>query len=268
MNPSIVLRLIPLNRTETRCSQFTRYLPLLLLLLSRHEVSGLEVDCRACNFCRGQPDLNQELTERVKKHIVQGKSVEEIAALEGGRSILRPPIERWVNSLPGAVHPIPEKLKYRGSALLCNRFFTCIEPCVRVNGVCIGTEKLGHLFQQGWEYYRISVLDKKGDRVAERYGEWLEGKQPREAYVGEEPYFRQQFSGSRVGYGGFGRNTTGVISNADLEANKAGLQMYKDIQEGRFQSIGDYVSSQLCEEVNFNEYTPEMQAIVERNGRN
>jgi hypothetical protein len=267
MNPSIFLRLIPFSRRETRCSQFTRYLPL-LLLLSRHDVFGLEVDCRACNFCRGQPDLNEELTERVKKHIAQGKSVEKIAALEGGRSILRSPIERWVNSLPGAVRPSPEKLKYRGSRRLCNRFFTCIEPCVRVNGVCIGTEKLGHLFQQGWEYYRISVSDKKGDHVAERYGEWLEGKEPRQAYVREEPYFRQQFSGSRVGYGGFGRTTSGVISNADLEANKAGLQMYKDIQAGRFQSIGDYVSSRLCEEVNFNEYTPEMQAIVERNGRN
>ena len=156
-----------------------RYLPL-LLLLSRQGAFGLEVDCQACNFCRGQPDLKDELTQRIKKHIAEGKSVEEIATLEGGRSILRPPIELWANLQPGAVRPSPEKLKYRGSHLSNNGFFTCIEPCVRVNGVCIGTEKLGHLFQQGWEYYRISVVDKKGDRVAERYGEWLEGRESRD----------------------------------------------------------------------------------------
>ena len=70
-----------------------------------------------------------------------------------------------------------------------------------------------------------------------------------------------------MGYGGYGRTMTGVISNADLAANKAGLQMYKDLDDGRFKSIGDYVSSELCEEVNFNAYTSETEAIVRRNGR-
>ena len=236
------------------------------LLACGQRAAGLEVDCRACNFCRGQPDLNVELTERVKKHIAAGKSAEEIAMLEGGRSILRPPIELWVNRHLGAVRPDPDQLKYRGSHLPNSGLFSSIEPCVKVNGVCLGTDKIGHLFQQGWEYYRISVVDQKGDRMAERYGEWLEGKEPRDAYAGEESYFRQQLSGSRVGYGGYGRTLTGVISHADLEANKAGLRMYKDLQNGRFKSLGDYVSSQLCEEVNLNEYTPEMAAIVQRNG--
>jgi hypothetical protein len=123
------------------------------------------------------------------------------------------------------------------------------------------------LFQQGWEYYRISVIDKKGDRMAERYGEWLEGKESRDAYAAEEPYFRQQLSGRCVGYGGYGRTLSGVVSNADLEANKAGLQMYKDIQAGHFRSIGDYVSNRLCEEANLNEYAPGMKTIVENNDR-
>ncbi len=243
--------------------------PLLLvsLLASGRLALGLEVDCRACSFCRGRPDLNDDLTRRIKRHLAEEKSVEEIAALEGGQSILRPPIERWANRHPGAVRPAPEKLKYRGSRLPNNRLFTSIEPCVNVNGVCVGTDKLGHLFQQGWEYYRISVVDKKGDRVAERYGEWLEGKESRDAYAADEPYFRRQLSGSRVGYGGFGRTMTGVISNADLVANKAGLRMYKDLQSGCFKSMGDYVSKDLCEEANWNGYTTEMETIVRRNGR-
>ena len=133
--------------------------------------------------------------------------------------------------------------------------------------MCIGTDKLAHLFQQGWEYYKISVIDQKGDRLAERYGEWLEGKEARVKYTDDEEYFKNQFSGRRVGYGGFGRTISGVISNADLAANQAGLRMFKDLKAGRFKSICDYVSPLLCEEINLNEYTPGMRRIVAGNGR-
>jgi hypothetical protein len=148
-----------------------------------------------------------------------------------------------------------------------NPFISAYARCVKIAGVCIGTDKLGHLFQQGWEFYRISVLEAKGDRVAERYGEWLEGKEPRENYSADEACFRKQFSGRLVGYGGFGRRISGVISNADVAASKAGLQMYKDISNHCFNTIADYVSGALCEEKNPNEYTPEMRRIVEKNAR-
>ena len=125
----------------------------------------------------------------------------------------------------------------------------------------------GHLFQQGWEYYRIAVLDGKGDALAERYGEWLEGREPREQYAADEEYFRRQPSGRLVGYGGYGRCISGVISHADLSASAAGLQMYRDLAAGRFKNITNYVSEKLCEEVNLNDYTPEMKRIVAGNGR-
>ena len=228
--------------------------------------AGLEVDCRACDFCKGKPDLEPDLTARIKKHIAAGKSAEEIAKAEGGAAIIRPPIEVWANHHPAAVQPDLIKLKYRGSNLPNNLLFHSYEPCVNIAGVCIGTDKLGHLFQQGWEYYQISVIDKKGDRMAVRYGEWLEGKEERSAYVADEVYFKRQFSGRLLGYGGFGRTMSGVISNADLAANKAGLQLYKDLKAGRFKSMRDYISGLLCEEINRNEYTPEMKKIVEKNG--
>jgi hypothetical protein len=44
------------------------------------------------------------------------------------------------------------------------------------------------LFQPGWEDYRISVIDRKGDRLAERYGAWLEGRDAREKYTDDEEY--------------------------------------------------------------------------------
>ncbi|HYV27978.1 MAG TPA: hypothetical protein VFA77_10625 [Candidatus Eisenbacteria bacterium] len=227
---------------------------------------GLEVDCEACDFCAGKPDLAIELTARIKQHIAEGKSVEEIAKLEGGGSILRPPIELWANLNPAATQPDAARLKYRGSKLPNNFLFHSYEPCVNIAGVCLGTDKLGHLFQQGWEYYKISVIDKKGDRLAERYGEWLEGKEERSVYTADEPYFKKQSSGRLLGYGGFGRTMSGVISNADLAANKTGLKMYQDIKSGHFKSIADYISKMLCEEINLNEYTPEMKKIVEKNG--
>ena len=237
-----------------------------LLLLATFRAPALEVDCRACNYCRDKRDLRDELNARILHHIAGGKSAAQIAELEGGGSIIRPPIEVWADAHPEAARPDRRLLKYRGSKLPDTFLFSAYEPCVKVCGVCLGTDKLGHMFQQGWEYYRIAVLDGKGDALATRYGEWLEGKETREKYVSDEKYFRRQRSGRLLGYGGFGRTMSGVISNADLAANLAGLQMYKDIARGKFESIANYVSEQLCEEVNCNEYTPEMKRLVERNG--
>ena len=231
---------------------------------------ALEVDCRACDYCRTKGDLGAELTRRIRAHLDQGRSAEVIARIEGGTNlaaILRPPIALWANRHPEAVRPDPVRLKYRGLNLPNNRLFTSYEPCVKVCGVCLGTDKLAHVFQQGWEYYTISVLDQKGDRLAERYGEWLEGLEPRQRYADAEEYFKRQFSGRHLGYGAFGRTMSGVISPADLEANKAGLRLYKDLARGVFRSMDDYISPQLCEEVNPNQYTPEVQAVVEKNQR-
>jgi hypothetical protein len=70
-----------------------------------------------------------------------------------------------------------------------------------------------------------------------------------------------------VGYGGFGRSLSGVISHADLAANIAGLKFYKDLAADRFKDMAAYITKDLCEEVNRNEYTTAMQRIVQGNGR-
>ena len=229
--------------------------------------SALEVDCQACYFCCGKKDLADELTERIRNHITQGRSAPEIAEAEGGKSIIRSPIELWAERHPKATAPDRRLIKYRGSNLPDNILFSAYARCIKVGGVCIGTDKLGHLFQQGWEYYQISVIDGKGDHLAERYGEWLEGKEPKECYSADEPYFLCQHSGRLAGYGGFGRTISGIISNADLAASRAGLRLYQDLSRGAFENITNYISGALCEEINLNEYTPEMKKIVERNGR-
>ena len=230
-------------------------------------LTALEVDCQACNYCIGQPDLLKELTARVAQHLSAGRTEAQIAEIEGGTALISSPIQEWANRHPGATRPDHGKLKYRGSHLPDNPLFSAFVSCVKVNGVCIGADKLGHFFQQGWEYYRIAVLDGRGDAMAERYGEWLEGSRPRAEFTTDEDYFRRQRSGSRVGYGGFGRTLSGVISHADLAANRAGLQFFKDIAARRFETMASYFTSELCEEINRNDYTAEMRAIVEANGR-
>jgi hypothetical protein len=230
-------------------------------------VPALEVDCVACNYGAGKPDLLVELNARIARHLAAGHSAAVIADQEGGQGLVSSPIQEWASRHPAAKKPAAQLIKYRGSHLPHTHLFTAYVPCVTVNGVCLGTDKLGHFFQQGWEYYWIAVVDGKGDRVAERYGEWLEGLEERATYAAEESYFRRQLSGSKVGYGGFGRELSGVISPADLAANRAGLRFYRDLIAGRFRDIATYITPDFCEENNPNRYTRAMRAIVERNGR-
>ena len=233
-------------------------------LLAAGRTCALEADCAACNYCEGKGDIAEALDARIRKHVTDGKSVAQIAEAEGGGSVVRPRIEVWADHLPEAVQPDRRRLKYRGSGLPDNALVSAYAPCVKVNGVCIGTDKLAHLFQEGWEYYRISVLESKGDALAIRYGEWQEGLAPRENYSADEVYFLKQPM-DRFGYGMFGRCLSGVISHADLAANEAGLRMFKDIAAGRFKTIRDYVSKDFCEETNPNEYTPQMKQLVAKN---
>jgi hypothetical protein len=58
---------------------------------------------------------------------------------------------------------------------------------------------------------------------------------------------------------------TGVLSNADLAANAAGLQFYKDYAAGKFKTICDYVNKDWDEEKNPNEYTDAVKMMVEKN---
>ncbi len=237
---------------------------LVVLCLFATRVPALEVDCRACNYCEGKGDLASALTARIQQHIANGMSARQIAEWEGGDSLVRPRIEQWADHQPEAVRADRRLLKYRGSGWPDNFVISAYAPSVKVNGVCLGTEKLAHLFQHGWEYYCIAVLDGQGDARARRYGEWQEGLAAREEYAADEPYFLQQPMGW-PGYGGYGRCISGVISHADLAANQAGLQLYKDLAAGRFKTITDYVTKDLCEETNPNEYTPAMKRLIEAN---
>lgn len=134
-------------------------------------------------------------------------------------------------------------------------------PVVNLCGVCVGADKLGHFFQQGSEYFRIgealrerirtwtpderqafaaaagiggplsSPVDEEDlfiDSYTHEYGKYLEGlphRLPDEeiAWLGDVIEEYRFF-----GYYGKWAGPSGVMSRADLEANKQGGYFYRD----------------------------------------
>jgi hypothetical protein len=235
-------------------------------LLACAVMRAMECDCAAAGYCAHQPDLADAIDARIRSHLAAGRSAEQIYLAEAGDSIVRPAIERWANGHADASPVDRARLKYRGAKLPDFFFFSAFDGSVKVAGVCIGADKLGHFFQQGWECYVIAVRDQQGEQLARSYAEWLEGVHHPEHYAAHENYFRRQRSGRFAGYGGFGRNISGVISHADVAASCAGVRFYRDLADGNFKTIRDYVTADWCEETNRNDYNATMKRIVERNG--
>jgi hypothetical protein len=223
-----------------------------------------EVDCVACGSCKGKKDISEFMDNLIKKEIAAKTSAENLYK-KWGQGLQYTTIERELMKHPEyAAPPGLDKTIYAGHKVL--ETFG-LAGCVKLCGQCVGIDKVGHFFQQGWQYYRISVLDNKGDELAKMYGVWTEGKGKPEDYKENEEYFKKVFGlGGR--YGIYGKTISGVISNADLAANLAGLQFYKDYAAGKFKTICDYVSKDWDEEQNPNEYTDEVKKLVEKNLQN
>ena len=86
-----------------------------------------------------------------------------------------------------------------------------LSPTINVYGVYIGTDKIGHFFQQGFEYYRgfrdeekRGLTPEQATREAVKIGVWQE-------------------------HGFYGETMVGVYSNADLATNFAGFQFYLNL---------------------------------------
>ncbi|HBB87625.1 MAG TPA: hypothetical protein DC047_08435 [Blastocatellia bacterium] len=151
-------------------------------------------------------------------------------------SIGRSAIEDWAGSLGAKKVDLPQQsaTKYKGVnfGIWMQPFFPILNPTMKVNGICIGSDKLGHFAQQGGQYF-VMARRTAGKTVAdaEDFGERTEG-------------------------GGFGLATTGVFSNADLEANRQGLKFYDDIAANPTLTfdIASYISNKWNEQANPNFY--------------
>ncbi len=163
------------------------------------------------------------------------------------------PIEIWAEALPGTKQYKPteaeskygDKLTY-GAWQVMGFKPDVVAATMLVNDIFIGSDKLGHFFQQGHEYYRMHKEGKTEGEV-EKYGHDLE-----------------------IGTYGLGYNDifgSGVYSSADLEANRTGYQFYKDLEKdiNLIFDIGNYINSNWNEENNLNAYHPEIAPVVWEN---
>lgn len=118
-------------------------------------------------------------------------------------------IERWVMNSENIDRLQPSRYDsiYRGHPIWATRVAALfgIGPTIKVNGVLIGSDKLGHFLSQGRKFWIRYV------------------KMQDEAQAAEHSAFTERAL--------FGQATTGVYSNADLVANYEGYRFYRSLFE-------------------------------------
>jgi hypothetical protein len=153
--------------------------------------------------------------------------------LGANTSLGRSAIEDWASGLgpDKVIQPSQIDTKYAGVSyqLWTQKMFKILNPTMRVNDICIGSDKLGHFIELGFDYFARAHNAKKGD--TEQFGKDDEA-------------------------GRHGLTTTGVYSNADQEANRVGLKFYEDLLANPTLNfdISNYITTKWNEEVNPNFY--------------
>ena len=154
------------------------------------------------------------------------------------------PIERWLGGLgPGSVHQVPQdRTKYRGVRYGAWPTGLVLCPVIKLGGRLVGTDKLGHFAQQGYQYYVESLKYPDAEEAA--------------------AVIAQRSSAFEVGC--YGLRTTGVYSHADIAAEYAGWRFYADLaaQPDGIVDIGRYVTDAWNEEANPNWYAASVAEMV------
>jgi hypothetical protein len=161
-------------------------------------------------------------------------------------SVGRTGIEDWAAGLsPKKARTVEQKeTKYTGVSyrLWMQPLFPILNPTMRINDICVGSDKLGHFLQQGLTYYGTVHAPGGSVKAAET-----------ESRESEEH--------------GFGLEATGVLSNADQEANHQGFRFYEDLTANPAMTfdIGKYINRNWNEEVNPSFYEASVGPVVWRN---
>jgi hypothetical protein len=257
-------------------------------------VQRAEIDDRPIN-CRELSDSTQLLDQHVNSvlasasRISDGRRRVEYVYQQLGVGSPYSEIEKWCERLPEThQNRVPiERSRYAttlygrrtGSHPLVNAWLKgekALGTVLKIGDTCIGSDKLGHFFQQGRDYFYITDVLGKSDAYALGFGEWLEGRTPADPAVSawidrmnerDWPGFDELMFGISFWRGVFGLSTTGVFSRADLEANRAGMEFYKRVYASpktRF-SARAYIDGQWNEIVNPSCFGPEMARLVAAN---
>ena len=233
-----------------------------------------------CSCKEGQPDVSNWVNNLVRGALSVVSDVPEAI-----RSAIENRLIKNFAAGPGNVHVGIEELtnsaikdgNIYGNRCLCDNSPTESAPSIMVCGVCIGTDKLGHFFEEGLGYFDIAT--NWNDDYAIAWGYWTEGllapNLTAETFSwlkhGRIPYFN--FAGTivrdrkNVDYWAQATDVlpvTGALldkyggsSPSDLAANEKGLQFYKalfsgDTDKAQKFNICDWVDSKWDQKRNPN----------------
>jgi Domain of unknown function (DUF4157) len=131
-------------------------------------------------------------------------------------------IEIWAKELGKEYVYLPDRAstKYAGVKDVFWKTFQVLGHSMKVAGENIGSDKLGHFFQQGHEYF-VTVYNIQKKRE--------ENPKLEEETVGKHKQKLTEIQGYDSENKNMGKATTGVFSFADLQANIKGYQFYIDL---------------------------------------
>jgi len=228
-----------------------------------------EVDDRSC---AGLTDIETDVDTKVQGEIAAARTAAG-TPLSGSRLVAFftdvrdrlgkgavAPIEKFVESLPASKRKLPATLagtKYAGAGSFNPAYqqqgrtipliglVSPVRSAAKVAGFCIGGDKLGHFFSEGFFYFVQAVGGASASDI-EDLGRGLE--------IG--PQGLQGLPSAGL--------TTGVFSNADRAANRKGLQFYRDLLATPTLtfSIKNYVAADWNEQTNPSFYASGLADIV------
>ncbi|MFO0859702.1 MAG: RHS repeat-associated core domain-containing protein [Phycisphaerales bacterium] len=227
----------------------------------------------ACPCKNNQKDLKKEINAYINDSLKTAKTPAAVrAAIEksliGGGGGLVTGIENWLNTqIAGKV--------LEGTQCRCPvKMFVPAAPSIKLCGKCVGTDRVGHFFEEGLIYFDISVTLGKGDKYAKAWGDLSEGLVPSGMDGAmwdwfNETNFEYNFAGTPIKakasqiwtlfgdeIAGQVLDPNGAASPADLAANSAGMEFWKQIMKGTLTPGGidicDFVNDEWSHQTNPN----------------
>ena len=215
---------------------FLRLIPLILLIGAAFAVPSPLLATETDQFTTPPTplrDIGPELSRKIVEIIESdqtGRDPERVLSRWVGRNVVASRLVRWVRAMPVSgspdryLPPLTGSIYHRVRSPV-PRGFRYNAPTVLVHGYYMGTDKIDHFFQQGYDYYaRVTRIEAAGGGTPEAIA----------AAVAR---------GVRQEHNWFGTLASGVYSNGDLAANYAGMKFYLNLR--RPVRIGDRVMPPL-----------------------
>jgi hypothetical protein len=225
-------------------------------------VQRAEVDDRSC---AGLTDLESEVDTKVNAEIAAARTtagspispvfpfLADVAKRLGGTTPISP-MESFIEALPASKRNLPASnlggTKYSGVSAVNNFYHLqtlglahVVGSAANIHKICVGADKLGHFFSEGFIYFRVMSASGGSKAMAEGTGRALE--------IGIQ-----------------GLSSTGVYSRADQVANLAGSQFYKDLKAAPSTltfGIKNYITDQWNEQSNPSFYESSVAGVVWKN---